>query len=71
MPTDAISAFPVPTCRAARRRARAHPEPCRRSRASSQHLPALSWRPDEFRAFMAYHDALMNKREGLTAPSAR
>lgn len=28
---------------------------------------ALAWRPDEFRAFMAYHDALMNKREGLTA----
>jgi uncharacterized peroxidase-related enzyme len=27
---------------------------------------ALAWRPDEFRAFMAYHDALMNKREGLT-----
>jgi uncharacterized peroxidase-related enzyme len=28
---------------------------------------ALAWRPEEFRAFMAYHDALMNKREGLTA----
>lgn len=27
---------------------------------------ALAWRPEEFRAFMAYHDALMNKREGLT-----
>ena len=26
----------------------------------------LAHRPDEFRAFMAYHDALMNKREGLT-----
>ncbi|MBX9593255.1 MAG: peroxidase-related enzyme [Roseomonas sp.] len=28
---------------------------------------ALAWRPEEFRAFMAYHDALMNKREGLPA----
>src|SRR5689334_18861209 len=27
----------------------------------------LAYRPDEFRAFMAYHDALMDKREGLTA----
>lgn len=27
---------------------------------------ALAHRPDEFRAFFAYHDALMEKREGLT-----
>jgi uncharacterized peroxidase-related enzyme len=27
----------------------------------------LARRPEEFRAFMAYHDALMDKREGLTA----
>ena len=27
----------------------------------------LARRPDEFRAFVAYHDALMEKREGLTA----
>lgn len=26
----------------------------------------LAWRPDEFRAFMAYHDALMERRGGLT-----
>ncbi len=26
----------------------------------------LAHRPDEFRAFMAYHDALMDKSEGLT-----
>ncbi len=26
----------------------------------------LAYRPDEFRAFMAYHDALMEKRGGLT-----
>lgn len=28
---------------------------------------ALAHRPDEFRAFFAYHDALMEKEEGLTA----
>lgn len=27
----------------------------------------LARRPEEFRAFLAYHDALMDKREGLTA----
>ncbi|MBT8077658.1 MAG: peroxidase-related enzyme [Gammaproteobacteria bacterium] len=27
---------------------------------------ALAARPDEFRAFFAYHDALMNKEDGLT-----
>ena len=26
----------------------------------------LAWRPDEFRAFFAYHDALMEKDSGLT-----
>src|SRR5919199_5407518 len=26
----------------------------------------LAYRPDEFRAFMAYHDALMDKQGGLT-----
>jgi uncharacterized peroxidase-related enzyme len=26
----------------------------------------LAWRPDEFRAFFAYHDALMDKDGGLT-----
>jgi uncharacterized peroxidase-related enzyme len=26
----------------------------------------LAWRPDEFRAFMAYHDALMEKEGGLS-----
>jgi len=28
-------------------------------------------RPDEFRAFFAYHDALLEKAGGLTKPSAR
>ena len=27
---------------------------------------ALAWRPDEFRAFFAYHDALMERASGLT-----
>lgn len=27
---------------------------------------ALAYRPDEFRAFFAYHDALMEKEDGLT-----
>jgi len=27
---------------------------------------ALAWRPDEFRAFFAYHDALMDRRGNLT-----
>jgi uncharacterized peroxidase-related enzyme len=27
---------------------------------------SLAWRPDEFRAFFAYHDALMEKDGGLT-----
>jgi uncharacterized peroxidase-related enzyme len=27
----------------------------------------LARRPEEFRAFLAYHDALMDRREGLTA----
>jgi len=27
---------------------------------------ALAWRPDELRAFMAYHDALMERNSGLT-----
>ena len=29
-------------------------------------LLTLSYRPDEFRAFMAYHDALMERKGGLT-----
>jgi uncharacterized peroxidase-related enzyme len=66
--TDPISAFPVPDLAAL-------PEDvCARILAvqeKSGFIPniflALAWRPEEFRAFMAYHDALMGKREGLTA----
>jgi uncharacterized peroxidase-related enzyme len=64
---DPISAFPVPDLATL-------PEDIRARIAAVQEksgfVPniflALAWRPEEFRAFMAYHDALMNKREGLT-----
>lgn len=67
-PPDPVSAFPVPDLATL-------PEDIRARIATVQEksgfVPniflALAWRPDEFRAFMAYHDALMNKREGLTA----
>jgi uncharacterized peroxidase-related enzyme len=65
---DPISAFPVPDLASL-------PEDIRARilavQEKSGFIPnvflALAWRPEEFRAFMAYHDALMNKREGLTA----
>jgi uncharacterized peroxidase-related enzyme len=65
---DPISAFPVPDLATL-------PEDIRARIATVQEksgfVPnvflALAWRPAEFRAFMAYHDALMNKREGLSA----
>ena len=58
--TEAISAFPVPTLESL-------PEDIRARIAAVQEksgfVPnvflALAWRPEEFRAFMAYHDALM------------
>ena len=31
----------------------------------------LARRPDEFRAFLAYHDVLMNRRASSPRPSAR
>ncbi len=63
-----ISAFPVPDLAAL-------PEDIRERilavQQKSGFVPnvflALAWRPAEFRAFLAYHDALMNKREGLSA----
>ena len=66
--SDPISAFPVPDLAAL-------PEDIRARilavQEKSGFIPnvflALAWRPDEFRAFMAYHDALMGKREGLSA----
>ena len=55
---------------AARGPARRHPRPDPRGagegRLRAQRLPALAHRPDEFRAFFAYHDALMLRDSGLT-----
>lgn len=66
--SDPISAFPVPDLAAMPEDVRAR---ILAVQEKSGFIPniflALAWRPDEFRAFMAYHDALMNKREGLTA----
>jgi uncharacterized peroxidase-related enzyme len=64
---DPISAFPVPDLATL-------PEDIRARilavQEKSGFIPnvflALAWRPEEFRAFMAYHDTLMNKREGLS-----
>src|SRR6516165_9094184 len=52
-----ISRYPVPALNAM-------PEDIR-SRILKVFL-MLAYRPDEFRAFMAYHDALMDKPGGLT-----
>lgn len=66
--SDPISAFPVPALDTLPEDIRARIEAVQEK---SGFIPnvflALAWRPEEFRAFMAYHDALMNKREGLTA----
>jgi len=64
---EPISAFPVPDLAAL-------PEDLRDRilavQEKSGFVPniflALAWRPEEFRAFMAYHDALMGRREGLS-----
>jgi len=65
--SDQISAFPVPDLATLPDDIRAR---ILTVQEKSGFIPnvflALAWRPDEFRAFMAYHDALMNKREGLT-----
>jgi uncharacterized peroxidase-related enzyme len=66
--SDPISAFPVPDLASLPEDIRARIE---QVQEKSGFIPniflALAWRPEEFRAFMAYHDALMAKREGLTA----
>ena len=66
--SDPISAFPVPDVSALPDDIRAR---ILAVQEKSGFVPniflALAWRPEEFRAFMAYHDTLMNKREGLTA----
>lgn len=66
--TAPISAFPVPDIATLPEDVRAR---ILAVQEKSGFVPnvflALAWRPEEFRAFMAYHDALMGKREGLTA----
>jgi uncharacterized peroxidase-related enzyme len=67
-PQGPISAFPVPALDTLPEDVRAR---ILAVQEKSGFIPnvflALAWRPEEFRAFMAYHDALMGKREGLTA----
>ncbi len=66
--TQAISRFPVPKLEELPEDVRAR---ILAVQEKSGFIPnvflMLAYRPEEFRAFMAYHDALMNKREGLTA----
>ena len=65
---QAISCFPIPTLEEV-------PEDIRARMLAVQEKAGfipnvfllLARRPAEFRAFLAYHDALMEKREGLTA----
>lgn len=65
---DGISAFPVPELATLPEDVRARIEAvAEKSGFIPNVFLALAWRPDEFRAFMAYHDALMGKREGLSA----
>ena len=64
---DPVSCFPVPTLAEM-------PEDIRDRMLAVQEKAGfvpnvfllLARRPEEFRAFVAYHDALMDKREGLT-----
>ena len=62
-----ISRYPVPTLDAMPEDVRAR---ILRAQEKAGFIPnvflMLAHRPDEFRAFMAYHDALMDKEGGLT-----
>ena len=62
-----ISRYPVPTLDAMPEDIRAR---ILKVQEKSGFIPnvflMLAYRPDEFRAFMAYHDALMDKEGGLT-----
>jgi len=67
MSEHAISRFPVPELSALPEDVRSRIEAVQ---AKSGFIPnvflVLAHRPDEFRAFMAYHDALMDKPGGLS-----
>jgi len=57
-----ISRYPVPSLKAMSEDIRARILKVQENTG----LLMLAYRPDEFRAFMAYHDALMDKEGGLT-----
>lgn len=65
--TPSISRYPAPTLEAMPEDIRAR---MRKVQEKTGFIPnvflMLAYRPDEFRAFMAYHDALMDKESGLT-----
>ena len=62
-----ISRFPVPTLEEMPDDIRERIEPVyEKSGFIPNVFLVLAPRPDEFRAFFAYHDALMEKEEGLT-----
>jgi len=67
VPKKQISRFPVPELEALPEDVRAR---ILAVQVKSGFVPnvflALAHRPEEFRAFFAYHDALMEKKEGLT-----
>ncbi|MEX2455565.1 MAG: peroxidase-related enzyme [Rhodospirillaceae bacterium] len=62
-----ISRFPVPTLSDLPGDVRARIEAVQEKAGFVPNVfLTLAYRPEEFRAFMAYHDALMEKRGGLT-----
>ncbi len=64
---DGIGRFPVPDLADVPQDIRARMEAVQEKAGFIPNVfLALAWRPDEFRAFMAYHDALMEKDGGLT-----
>lgn len=62
-----ISRFPIPPLEATPPDIRARLEAVQEKAGFVPNVfVALAWRPEEFRAFFAYHDALMEKDGGLT-----
>jgi uncharacterized peroxidase-related enzyme len=66
-PMDTISRFPIPALNTLPEDVRARIEAVHRKAGFIPNV-FLAWanRPDEFRAFFAYHDALLDKQGGLT-----
>ncbi len=62
-----ISRFPVPPLAQMPQDVRARIEAVQEKAGFVPNIfLSLAWRPDEFRAFLAYHDALMEKEGGLS-----